>query len=298
LTYSETSPSSHTLCTSGSTTRCDPSFVAWLSTPAPTLTQTGGTTLVPPFILPNPTPCTVPAGGNQISCSLLMVSSKGGSAAITFTLTASAQNVGMALRKFDSTTTMGNVSTSGRSVTGVLNTDGSASVTLNGTTSFAAGSTVSSATCTSAATSAGLTLTPGTFGANDCYSIAVTVPITLLADHPILSSTDATYGWFVRNKWHEVSYYAVASGIAPSGARSCATSTTCLQVTYHPNDGKQRGLIVIAGRRLAGQTRPPAAVSDLLEGTNADGDVTFALRSATLIVNRTFNDRIAVIDSN
>src|SRR6185295_3570903 len=126
----------------------------------------------------------------------------------------------------------------------------------------------------------------------------ISVPIGVLADHPIVDVSNATYGWFLRNKWHEVSYYAVAPGIAPGGGGSCATAISCLGVTYHPSDGKQRGLILIAGRALGGQVRPPAAVGDLLEGANADGASPFELRSAALQTNRGFNDRVAVIDSN
>jgi hypothetical protein len=124
------------------------------------------------------------------------------------------------------------------------------------------------------------------------------VPIGVLADHPLVDVNNTTYGWFLRNKWHEVSYYAVAPGIAPGGGGSCTNSTTCLSVAYHPYDGKQRGLILIAGRALGSQARPPVAVSDLLEGANADGASPFETRSATLPINRGFNDRIAVIDSN
>jgi hypothetical protein len=96
----------------------------------------------------------------------------------------------------------------------------------------------------------------------------------------------------------------MAPNIAPSGTRSCTTSTTCLQVTYHPSTGKQRGLVVFAGPRLLAQTRPAAAVSDLMEGPNATADVAnpltlpFALRSPALTANRSFNDHFAVIDSN
>jgi len=51
------------------------------------------------------------------------------------------------------------------------------------------------------------------------------------------------------------------------------------------------------------QTRPATSVTDLFEGTNsAVGNATplapFAGRDPTLMAKRTFNDRIAVIDSN
>jgi hypothetical protein len=123
----------------------------------------------------------------------------------------------------------------------------------------------------------------------------------LLADHPILDPSNATYGWFARNKWHEVMYYAVAADIAPDGTRNCTTppsATPCLQVDYLPSSGKQRGLVVMSGRSLSGMARPNGNLSDWLEGANADGQTPFAIRSPTLIVNRTFNDRIVVLDAN
>ena len=120
----------------------------------------------------------------------------------------------------------------------------------------------------------------------------------LLSDHPLVDESDTTYKWFLRNKWHQVSYYAVAPGILPSGARSCTTAVDCLQVDYHANLGKQRGLIVISGRSLTGLPRPNGTLSDWLEGANADGTSPFTLRDPSLVMKRSFNDRIAVIDSN
>jgi hypothetical protein len=96
-------------------------------------------------------------------------------------------------------------------------------------------------------------------------------------------------------------YYAVAADIAPDGTRNCTTppsATPCLQVDYLPSSGKQRGLVVMSGRSLSGMARPNGNLSDWLEGANADGQTPFAIRSPTLIVNRTFNDRIVVLDAN
>ena len=135
---------------------------------------------------------------------------------------------------------------------------------------------------------------------------SISVPVTLLADHAILNSTStgANVGWFLRNKWHEVAYYAVAPDIAPSVAHSCVTGSTCLNVAYHRNGagvidaGAQRAVIVLSGRSLTGATRPNATLTDWLEGANAGGTSPFETRSSTLRINKTFNDRFAVLDSN
>jgi hypothetical protein len=118
----------------------------------------------------------------------------------------------------------------------------------------------------------------------------------------LVDPSNSDYNWFFRNRWQEVTYYAVSAGIAPSGARSCTTGSTCLQLAYDVNSGKQRGLLILAGQKLSGltppQTRPATALTDLFEGANQDGTSPFERRSSTLIFNRTFNDRFAVIDSN
>ena len=102
----------------------------------------------------------------------------------------------------------------------------------------------------------------------------------------------------MRNNWHQLAYYAVAAAVAPGGTGACVTSSTCLQVTYHPSNGKQRAVLILAGRALTGQNRTSSALSNWFEGANAGGISPFELRSATLSTNRTFNDRIAVISTN
>jgi hypothetical protein len=115
--------------------------------------------------------------------------------------------------------------------------------------------------------------------------------------------------WFVRNGWHQVSYYAVALAVSPAGPapRNCLNGATCLTLNFDnpPPSNNHRGLIILAGRGLAGQNRPALALTDWLEGANCDlvgpncvPDATFALRTPPLMINRTFNDRIAVIASN
>jgi hypothetical protein len=132
----------------------------------------------------------------------------------------------------------------------------------------------------------------------DCYQQSISVPIFLLTDHSLVDVNDPSYGWFLRNRWHEVSYYAVAPGIAPAGGGACVDAVTCLRVTYHPSDGKQRGIIVIGGTKIGAQARPPLVASDLFEDANADGASPFTLRSPALLTGRTFNDHIAVLDAN
>jgi hypothetical protein len=205
-----------------------------------------------------------------------------------FTLTATASNVGMTLRQLNNAAAMTNVNAAPRSSAAVLNPSGSATVTFDAEARVSAGFGFSG----------GLgNLLCGLLGILQvCKVETISVPIRLLADHAVLSSTDASYNWFFRNNWHQVSSYAVAPDIAPSGARVCGAS--CLTVGYHNPSAGLRGLVVIAGRNLSGRNWPDAAttMADWLEGTNPDGDLSYAARDPTKMVRRTFNDRIAVID--
>src|SRR5205085_1627319 len=128
-----------------------------------------------------------------------------------FSLSASASNVGMALRQFNTAVSMTNVNTTGRSAAGTLNSDGSAAIILTGATTVTnTGSLVSNLLC-------GLALGDLVW---QCRNNSISVPIFLLQDHIMLDASDSDNGWFVRNKWHELSYYAIAPDIAPSGTRS------------------------------------------------------------------------------
>jgi len=205
-----------------------------------------------------------------------------------FTLTATASNVGMALRQLNDGVAMTNVNAAPRSSSGVLNANGSGTVTLDAEASVSAG--VGFAGVLGDLLCGVLALL------NVCKQETISVPIGLLADHPVLDPTDATYNWFFRNNWHQVSYYVVAPDIAPSGPRACGAN--CLTVNFRNPSAGQRGLILIAGRNLTGRNWPDAATTsaDWLEGTNPGGDVTYAVRDPTKMIRRTFNDRIAVID--
>jgi hypothetical protein len=58
--------------------------------------------------------------------------------------------------------------------------------------------------------------------------------------------------------------------------------------------GKQRAILVLAGRSLSGAARPNAMLGDFLEGANADLDFVFESRA----VNASFNDRVVVVDAS
>jgi hypothetical protein len=115
----------------------------------------------------------------------------------------------------------------------------------------------------------------------------------VITDHALLDPLAPSTGWFVRNQWYRLVYYALAPEHAASAAapRSC---TSCLQVTNVAPAGKQRAILVLAGRSLSGAARPNATLGDFLEGANADLDLVFESRA----VNASFNDRVVVVDAS
>ncbi len=178
-----------------------------------------------------------------------------------------------------------------------LSSDGSATVTLSGVaTPTGGGGLVDNLLC-----GLGVSFIWG------CKAHAISIQVSLFVDHSILDSTSlgtGATGWFLRNKWHETAYYAIAPGFAPGGARTCVDGATCLTVAYHRNSsnmvdsGKQHAAILLSGRSLNNVARPNGTLADWLEGANADGTSPFEMRSASLMTNRAFNDRVAVLSSN
>jgi hypothetical protein len=139
--------------------------------------------------------------------------------------------------------------------------------------------------------------------------LRITLNIGILADHALIDPGDSAIGWFVRNEWYRLAYYAVASGhtatVLPA-ARSCTTGGTCLSVangdparTITPVGG-QRALLILAGRSINGSTRPSAAIGDYFEFGNASGAFERQVVSTTdnASLKRPFNDRVVVVDKN
>ena len=111
-------------------------------------------------------------------------------------------------------------------------------------------------------------------------------------DHALLDSNDATTGWFVRNEWYKVMYYAIAPGFAPGGGAACSDSgsITCVQVTNMADPTKQRAVVALTGRALSslGQSRPSSALQNYLDASeNTDLDRIFVQSK----VGSAFNDR-------
>jgi hypothetical protein len=126
----------------------------------------------------------------------------------------------------------------------------------------------------------------------------VRIERAVIADHPLLAPGTPGTGWFVRNEWYRLLYYATAPAHAASAAapRSCDhLAPSCLQVANLAPASKQRAILILAGRSLGSATRPNASLEDFLDSpANRDGDNAFE----QLAVNRAFNDRVVVLDAN
>jgi len=125
----------------------------------------------------------------------------------------------------------------------------------------------------------------------------MTVAQEVLADHPLLDPDHPSSGWFVRNEWYRLVYYAFAPQFAPGGAGRCGTAAplSCLHVANLEPADKQRAILVLAGRSLKGAARPNGELADFLDSEeNRDADLRFEQRTA----GATFNDRVIVLDAN
>jgi hypothetical protein len=268
-------------CDPAAEPRCNTSFVAWDQTP--TLQQTGGSADL----------------GNQACTSITTAVATAqctgqynNSGTLQVRMTTHARNVAMALRQFDPTQAIAECRLSSSDPWG------------------SCGTTTASATATldnsgAAAIRVDFMLPSRT----DQPFLRITMNIGVLADHALLNPSDSTTGWFVRNEWYRLAYYAVAPGhtanVLPA-ARSCTTGGTCLSVVNGDPArpitpvGGQRALLILAGRSINGSARPSATLSDYLEFGNASA--AYELQRVSTAVDATlkkpFNDRVVVIGTN
>ena len=287
LNYAETSPGSGVLCTAGAgVPRCAPTFVAWdTSAGATTVSKTGGTATI------TSSDCSLTTGA-QVSCSItysrscFLLLNQQCDATLSVRIGASATNLGMAMRQVvTDPTTRVSATLSSPSLQVALGATGAGATSLSGALATASCPAIihvilSIYTCTASNTA------------------TVTAPITVFSDHPLVDSTNADYGWFTRNKWHELTYYAIASGYSttPLPAQpACTTGANCISVTNVTPSGGQRAILILAGRSINGSTRPSSTLSNYLELGNA----TAAYEKQTVTRSSPpFNDRIVVVDSN
>jgi len=265
-------------CSAATDARCAPDFVAWNTTAAyaPAVTLSGVASLL--------------SGCPQVDASTIRCTGTFTAAASTvqLRLTATANHVAMALRQLDP----GKVTFAVREASAPLWQ--TASPALSGQFNSA------DSTFTIAATAS----TPAVPLAN--YVFEIVADIRSFADHPLLdASTSSATGWFVRNQWYRFTHYAIAPPHAASGAapRACSDAPlTCLSITNVAPAGKQRAILILAGRALAGQARPSGNLADFLEFGNAATPAGFERQPPSTAIapglKKPFNDRLIIVDAN
>lgn len=102
-------------------------------------------------------------------------------------------------------------------------------------------------------------------------------------------------GWWNNTKWKELVFYSVASRYKPKDALPSACSgTNCLSVNPPSPSYDKKIVVVVAGKKLAGQNRSnnsdKAEISNYLEGNNASADSTKLFEQSTH--SMTFNDTV------
>jgi hypothetical protein len=269
-------------CDPATEARCDPGFVTWSSSTPPALAaQTGsGMALYGAEYTPG-SRCTVTAA--EVQC-VLYTSAEG---VLNLAVSATAANVAMALRRLDKGAAApgfaDDAAATPRGLNAAFATDGTARVTFSGFVNAPGAPT----TCVRA--------NPAT--SVPCQRRAVSVPISVLADHALLDPLAPGTGWFLRNDWHRLSYYALSPGHAAATAapRTCGMpSRECLSIKASADAWRARALLILAGRDLVGSTRPGAKVSDYLDSDeNRNGDLVFEQRR----IDARFNDRLLLVDS-
>ena len=235
--------------------RCAPGFVDWDRTSPPQVTKTGGAGSIR----------SANCGYTADSAAYCWGEYRGGP--LRLSMTAPMRNVAMALRRIDPGQARAYSSDPGAS-SGAQPSPASVSGT------FAAdGSALIRATAV-------LPETPQ-------RRYYVTMERSVLADHALLERDDPVTGWFVRNQWYRLVYYAWAPACAGGPA-------ACLSIRSGAATDTARAIMILAGRSLAGRERPNAGLEDYLDSAeNRDNDRRFE----QLPVGARHNDRIIVLDA-
>jgi len=277
-------------CTvAASNPRCLPSLVQYAQTPAPAVEVFGYGTL-------QAQSCSWESTDNVRLCEGEYVEAADPTRPIRIEMTATFTNVAMGLRALDS---------SRMQVTASNGTAGPwvpATVTYTATmnSGSVSGRPRGSVTVTFGATLPNI----DAMGWGHKANFRMRLERAVIGDHPLLDTANATLGWFVRNEWYRVLYYAAAQTNTADGLPSlgCSSGSNCLRMSFPAASDNIRSLLILGGRSMGGMARPNNVITDYLEFQNNDGDVIYEQRPISRVVNAAlmspFNDRVLVVDQN
>jgi hypothetical protein len=304
-------PTGAGVCAVASGSACDPNFVRWTSgnievtevTVDGTLYTLG--TIVSGLLswsLQNNN-CTVatvnggtPREHTELRCMARVPGLSGyASNNVRYRVRGNAINVGMAFRQFDTT---GFTIQTAPSAT--VNSAGTASMTFEGRMNVAAGSGTLIGSILGGLSQCGLNVLgvlTGTLANVTCREVPVTVPITFFGDAPIVNAKDPDIGWFARNQWYRVMYYATARDVTPARGSSTpdcdAGDDECLDLDSQTP--QKRALLFLAGRSLNSTVGHTRTLADFLD---IDPNRDTGRRFETRPLGATYNDRLWVVQSD
>jgi hypothetical protein len=270
--------------------RCTKTLTAWASpspAPPPDVTKIGG------YGYFQTKTCSWQSGGNVAFCQGEYHEEVGNEdkPGMVISMTATINNVAMGLRVLDTTKATieaennepggAPLTTITPSISAIMNSNGSVTITFSGTLPNI-----------------------DVKGWDSIAIYRIRLERSIIGDHPLLDAmtvgTGST-GWFVRNEWYRLLYYAPAPGhtAAALPTPSCTSGGTCLSVANVSPANKQRAILILAGRSLTNPAgRPNGTLADYLEFGNADLNAAFEQRRVSRAINAPFNDRVVVLDEN
>ena len=306
------------VCTKSTASACDPNFVRWTggtievseATVSGTVYSATGTVIGGlldwDLTVRNCTIITQGATGSEYSalrCAAAVPGLAGSfSNNVRYRVRGTALNVGNAFRQFDTAGAMPGMTIQTPPTVVTMSTAGTASVTFEGRMNVPPTglNLLSIAAC-------GLSLF-GSLPGLECREVIVTIPITLFGDAPVVNPRHPDLGWFSRNEWYRLFYFAASADVTPargSSSANCDSGVTCLDLDGQHN---KRALMFYAGRSLIGTVGPSRTLTDFLEDTtpadptlDANRDLGKRFESQQVgsgpprSRSSTFNDRVMVI---
>jgi len=262
-TYQGLLPFNQTNCTaSAGNPRCLPTLIAFEGTPANPVETLGFGSFY------GTTSCAWddPVAKNYRECIGQYQEAANPTLPIRIEMTATLDNVAMGLRKFDATKLTVDARNDG---TGEPWQSQPVTYTLTINNGSVAGKPLGSATITFGATVPNIDV----MGWDTRAEFRIRVERTAITDHSLLDTASATTGWFARNEWFRVAYYAVAQGhtagtLPPTCVTGGTGATGCLSVANVTPAGAQRAILILAGQGINGNSRPSSALADYLEFGN------------------------------
>jgi hypothetical protein len=281
-------------CTAVATNpRCLPSLTAWASpapAPPPDVTKIGGYGSI------QSKTCSWQSSNNVAFCEgeYREDSSNTTGPGMVISMTATINNVAMGLRVLDWTKA---------TIEAENNVSGGAPLTIVTPSTAATMNSNGSVTITFSGTLPNIDVQ----GWNTYANYRIRLERSVIGDHALLDATTVgagATGWFVRNQWYRVAYYAAAAANTAAALSSFGcTSSDCL-LFNDPSARNIRALLVLAGQSLGNPAgRPNGNLADYLEYQNVDLDTLYEqrpMRRTTLAANPNapWNDRVILVGWN